>query len=62
MLTQTDQAITLPVGIAGRVTQYEIKLGVMSAAGVVAMVPILIFAMSVQRYLVRGLFLGAVKG
>jgi len=62
VLTQTDEAITLPVGIAGRVTQYEIKLGVMSAAGVVAMVPILIFAMAVQRYLVRGLSLGAVKG
>ncbi|MEO8436491.1 MAG: carbohydrate ABC transporter permease [Pyrinomonadaceae bacterium] len=62
VLTQTDEAMTLPVGIAGRVTQYEIKWGVMSAAGVVAMLPILIFAMAVQRYLVRGLSLGAVKG
>ena len=61
-LTQTDAAMTLPVGIAGRVTQYEIEWGVMSAAGVVAMIPILIFALSVQRYLVRGLSLGAVKG
>ena len=62
VLTQTDAAMTLPVGIAGRVTQYEIKWGVMSAAGVVAMLPILLFAMAVQRYLVRGLSLGAVKG
>jgi multiple sugar transport system permease protein len=62
VLTQTDAAMTLPVGIAGRVTQYEIEWGVMSAAGVVAMLPILIFAMAVQRYLVRGLSLGAVKG
>jgi multiple sugar transport system permease protein len=62
VLTQTDAAMTLPVGIAGRVTQYEIKWGVMSAAGVVAMLPILIFALAVQRYLVRGLSLGAVKG
>jgi multiple sugar transport system permease protein len=62
VLAQTDAAMTLPVGIAGRVTQYEIKWGVMSAAGVVAMVPILVFAMAVQRYLVRGLSLGAVKG
>jgi len=62
VLTQTDAAMTLPVGIAGRVTQYEIKWGVMSAAGVVAMIPILVFAMAVQRYLVRGLSLGAVKG
>ena len=62
VLTQTDASMTLPVGIAGRVTQYEIKWGVMSAAGVVAMIPIMVFAMAVQRYLVRGLSLGAVKG
>jgi multiple sugar transport system permease protein len=62
VLTQTDAAMTLPVGIAGRVTQYEIKWGVMSAAASVAIVPILIFAMALQKYLVRGLSLGAVKG
>lgn len=62
ILTQTDAAMTLPVGIAGRVTQYEIEWGVMSAAGAVAMVPIMVFALAVQRYLVRGLSLGAVKG
>ena len=62
VLTQTDAAMTLPVGIAGQVTQYEIKWGAMSAAGVLAMVPILVFAFAVQRYLVRGLSLGAVKG
>jgi multiple sugar transport system permease protein len=62
VLTQTDAAMTLPVGLAGRVTQYEIKWGVMSAAGAVAMVPILVFAMAVQKYIVRGLSLGAVKG
>lgn len=62
VLTQTDAAMTLPVGIAGRVTQYEIKWGVMSAAGTVAMLPILVFALAVQKYLVRGLSLGAVKG
>jgi multiple sugar transport system permease protein len=62
VMTQTDEAMTLPVGIAGRVTQYEIKWGVMSAAGIVAMLPILVFALAVQKYLVRGLSLGAVKG
>ncbi len=62
VLAQTDAAMTLPVGIAAQVTQYEIKWGAMSAAGVLAMVPILVFAFAVQRYLVRGLSLGAVKG
>ena len=46
VLTQTDAAMTLPVGIAGRVTQFEIKWGVMSAAATVAVVPILVFALS----------------
>lgn len=62
VLTQTDASMTLPVGIAGRVTQFEIKWGVMSAAGAVAIVPILVFAMAMQKYLVRGLSMGAVKG
>jgi multiple sugar transport system permease protein len=62
VLAQTDAAITLPVGIAGQVTQYEIRWGPMSAAGVLAMIPVLIFAFAAQRYLVRGLSLGAVKG
>jgi len=62
ILTQTEAAMTLPVGIASHVTQYEIKWGVMSAAGVVAMLPVLVFAAAAQKYLVRGLSLGAVKG
>ena len=62
VMTQTDDAMTLPVGIAGRVTQYGIKWGAMSAGAVVAIIPILAFALSVQKYLVRGLSLGAVKG
>ena len=62
VMTQTDASMTLPVGIAGRVTQFEIKWGVMSAAGAVAFVPILVFAMAMQKYLVRGLSIGAVKG
>jgi len=62
VLAQTDRAMTLPVGIAAQVTQFEIRWGAMSAAGVLAMIPILVFAFAVQRYLVRGLSLGAVKG
>jgi multiple sugar transport system permease protein len=62
ILTQTERAMTLPVGISSRVTQYEIQWGAMSAAGVVAMLPVLVFASAAQKYLVRGLSLGAVKG
>jgi multiple sugar transport system permease protein len=62
LIAQTDAAMTLPVGIAGRVTQYEIKWGAMAAGGVVAMLPVFVFASVMQKHLVRGLSLGAVKG
>ena len=62
ILSQTESAMTLPVGIAAHVTQYEIQWGAMSAAGVVAMLPVLLFAAAAQRYFVRGLSLGAIKG
>ena len=62
ILTETQQSVTLPIGIAGRVTQYTTYWGEISAAGFLASVPIVIFAFIVQRHLVRGLSFGAVKG
>ncbi len=52
----------MPIGIAGRVTQYTTYWGEISAAGFLASIPIVIFAFIVQRHLVRGLSLGAIKG
>jgi multiple sugar transport system permease protein len=62
ILSQTRDAATLPIGIASRVTQYEIQWGPMSAGGVIAVIPVLIFAFIVQRHLVRGMSFGAIKG
>ncbi len=61
ILTTTSASITLPVGIAGYVSQFEVLWGQMAAVGTVAIIPILIFTLAVQRYLVRGLTLGAVR-
>lgn len=58
----TLKAVTLPVGIAGCVTQYKVMWGEMSAAGLVAVVPIVAFVLVAQKHLVRGLTMGAVKG
>jgi len=62
VLTLTEKSQTLPIGIAGRVTQYNTYWGEISAAGFTACIPIMIFAFIVQKHLVRGLSFGAVKG
>ena len=62
IVTLIEQSQTLPIGIAGRVTQYNTYWGEISAAGFMACIPIVIFAFVVQKHLVRGLSFGAVKG
>ncbi len=51
-----------PESIASNVTQYQILWGRLSASGVIAMAPVLIFAFLVQKHLVRGMSMGAIKG
>lgn len=52
---------TLPVAIATFVTDREILWGQMTAAGVMAIIPVIIFSFLIQNHLVRGLTLGAMK-
>jgi multiple sugar transport system permease protein len=61
ILTSTPAAATLPVGTAALIGKTQTLYGEMAAAGVVATVPLVIFALLVQRHLVRGLTMGAVK-
>ncbi|MER3400908.1 MAG: carbohydrate ABC transporter permease [Thermoflexus sp.] len=53
---------TLPVAIAGYWTFRGVELGKMSVAIIAAVVPMLILSFFVQRFLVRGLGGGAIKG
>lgn len=55
-------AKTLPVRIASFITDKGILWGDMSAMGTVIVLPVVLFALVTQRYLVRGLVAGAVKG
>jgi multiple sugar transport system permease protein len=61
MLTR-DAARTITIGVAGFWTQRGILWGPLSAAAVICVVPMLIFALTLQRYFVRGLTFGAVRG
>lgn len=61
ILTSTPAAATLPVGTAALIGKTQTLYGEMAAAGVVAAVPLVIFALLAQRHLVRGLTMGAVK-
>lgn len=60
MLT-SRAAKTLPVVISGYMSDKFLRWGEMSALASLMIVPVMIFAGLVQRYLVRGLTFGAVK-
>jgi multiple sugar transport system permease protein len=60
-LTSTPVAQTIPVGVSTLIGKIQIEWGPMAAAGVVGALPIVIFALIVQRNFVRGLTFGAVK-
>jgi multiple sugar transport system permease protein len=60
-LTSTPKAQTVPVGVSTLIGKIQIEFGPMAAAGVIGALPIIVFAMLVQRHFVRGLTLGAVK-
>ncbi len=61
-LTSSPAAQTLPVGLTNFVSQYGIDWGAMSAAGVLMVIPTLVFVWFAQGLLMKGLVTGAVRG
>jgi multiple sugar transport system permease protein len=55
------KAETIPVVIAGYITDKSLEWGQMSALGTMFVLPVILIAWASQRYLVRGLTLGAIK-
>jgi multiple sugar transport system permease protein len=55
-------AKTLPVVISTFISDQYLRWGEMSAMGSMMIIPVMIFALAAQKYLVRGLTFGAVKG
>jgi multiple sugar transport system permease protein len=57
-----ESAKTLPVVIAGFVTDKGTLWGPLMATSTLVIVPMVVFALFLQKYLIRGMMLGAVKG
>ncbi|HWW29411.1 MAG TPA: carbohydrate ABC transporter permease [Steroidobacteraceae bacterium] len=62
MLNSSSAASTFPVGLLAFVSKFSVDFGQMMAAGVLALLPVCIFFVFIQRHLVQGLTAGAVKG
>ncbi|HUO88026.1 MAG TPA: carbohydrate ABC transporter permease [Rhizomicrobium sp.] len=60
-ITATPNAMTMPRGTATLIGRIDTDWASMAAAGVIGAAPIVLFALFVQRHLVRGLTMGAVK-
>ncbi|MEV5493987.1 carbohydrate ABC transporter permease [Nonomuraea fuscirosea] len=64
LILTNDRAVTIPVAIAGIAADTEKGglWGPLAAVGVLTVLPVVIFALLVQKYLIKGLADGATKG
>ena len=53
---------TVPIGVSAFIGSVSVDWGGSSAAAVIAMLPMFLIGLAIQRFLVRGLSMGAVKG
>lgn len=61
IFTTSQRAMTLPIGVAAQVPQHELSWQIVSAAGTMALIPVIVATVVLQRYLVRGLTFGLAK-
>jgi len=62
VLTSSSDVQTVPVGIRLFISQFQHRYDLMMAAGAVSTLPVLLAFFAGQRYFVKGLAAGAVKG
>lgn len=62
IFTSTLASKTAPVAMAEFVGRYAVNINGMMAGGIIAALPPVILALAFQRYIVRGMTSGAVKG
>ena len=61
LLTTGRHAQTMPVAVTLFMKEFGIQWGYMSATAITMIVPLFVFTLFIQRYLVRGLTMGAIK-
>lgn len=62
VLMSSTETKTVPVGIAEFITSFDIRWGEIMAMGTLATVPVVILFLCIQKYFLRGVLAGAVKG
>lgn len=62
MFMSSQSHFTLPVGLDYTIGEFSVNFGALAAGGLIAAVPVVIVFAVVQRFLVQGLTIGAVKG
>ena len=62
VILSTNKSKTLPVVIAGFITDRGLAWGPMAASALVTLVPVVILTLLVQKDFVKGMAMGAVKG
>jgi ABC-type glycerol-3-phosphate transport system permease component len=62
ILLNQEELKTLPIGLSGYISPWRIDYGVLMSGSVMATIPVVLFFILVQRYIIAGLTAGAVKG
>ncbi|HYW23036.1 MAG TPA: carbohydrate ABC transporter permease [Terriglobales bacterium] len=61
-LINNQDLYTVPVGLSYFLGEYNVDYAALAAGGVIAVLPVVLIFVLIQRYLVGGLSVGAVKG
>jgi len=61
LVLTSGKTSTIPVALAAFQTSAGVRIGNVSAGGIIAIFPIVVFGLFMQKYLVKGLTFGAIK-
>uniref|UniRef100_A0A7V4KCX4 Carbohydrate ABC transporter permease n=1 Tax=Fervidobacterium pennivorans TaxID=93466 RepID=A0A7V4KCX4_FERPE len=62
LILTSVNARTAPVAVNGLLGQYAPKWGQLTAAGTIMLIPVFVITLSLQRYIIKGLISGGIKG